>query len=209
MNAQGNPTAVCFSAGTNSGNSISWQLQFQYATSGDYGQIYDPNGAFLTFMTANGQEQNEVYQNEGGRLTNIIASTTASDGSAVQDCTTAYVEGPAGGNPNASITNQLVSSNQSYPSSSSYPSGGTPNLMAQLAVKESSYAQFRRPDEGNANLYDGVAGKWPFESNDGASHIGLMQVMTDANEKFDPNAWNWVTNASDGVGLFSGAPPTE
>ena len=66
-NAQGNPTAACFSAATNSGNSISWQLQLQYATSGGppYAQIYDPNGV-LTFSTASGQEQNQVYMNEGG-----------------------------------------------------------------------------------------------------------------------------------------------
>jgi hypothetical protein len=142
----------------------------------------------------------------------------------VQDCTAAYIEGPAGGIPNAAITNQLVSSSQSYPSSSSYPSGGTPNLMAQVAVYESSYAQFLQPPQppGNVDLWNlnkhtggAIAGKWPLESklnsgiSDGGTHIGLMQVVTDTAQSSDPNAWNWVTNAADGVNLFSGTPPSE
>jgi hypothetical protein len=205
VNVAGNPEAVCFSAETNTGNSISWQLQLQYTTSGGYAPIYDPNGAFLTFSTTNGQQKNKVYQNEGGRLTNIIASTTASDGSTVQDCTNAYIEGPAGGIPNASITTEL---DTLYPASPSYPNDGTQhlNLLTGVAWVESSYSQFRRPDEGNANLYNGVNGKWPYESVGGGKYIGLMQRQTASNQASDPNAWSWITNASDAVNLFSGTP---
>jgi len=66
-----------------------------------------------------------------------------------------------------------------------------------------------------ANTNGAIVAKWPIESqkpgglSDGGSHIGLTQVMTDPNQTPDPNAWNWITNASDGVNLFSGTPPTE
>src|SRR5216684_7469867 len=66
-----------------------------------------------------------------------------------------------------------------------------------------------------ANTNGAIAAKWPIESqkpgglSDGGSHIGLLQTMTDPNQTPDPNAWNWITNASDGVNLFSGTPPTE
>jgi hypothetical protein len=44
-------------------------------------------------------------------------------------------------------------------------------------------------------LYDDVGNNlWPFESNDGGSHIGLMQVPTTMN-----TAWDWKTNTYDGV----------
>ena len=86
--------------------------------------------------------QNEVYQSEGGQI-QMVANTTASDGSTVYDCAISYVEGPSGGvTPNLVITNQLVTSPASYSNSASYPSGGTPGLMAQVAEVESSYQQF-------------------------------------------------------------------
>lgn len=173
---------------------------------------------------------NEVYQNEGGQV-QVTASTVATDSSIVTDCANFYVEGPAGGIPNSTITNQLVSSGQSYQSSPSYPSGGTSNLMAQVAVYESGYAQFLEPPQPpkNVDLYKlyantngAIAAKWPLESrltsglSDGGSHIGLTQVATDPNQITataplipDPDAWNWVTNAADGVNLFSGSPPSE
>jgi len=98
--------------------------------------------------------------------------------------------------------------------------------MAQVAAKESSYAQFQtpalcnmHPDLWSLDATYGILAKWPEEpynysngtctGTDGGSHIGLMQVMTDSNQTSDPNAWNWVTNAADGVGLFSGTPPAE
>src|SRR5579875_974863 len=224
VNGQGKPTSVCFSAETSNNVLVNWQLQLQYATSGGLAQIYDPNEAFLTFTTSSSSSQNHIYTNEGGQLTDITGSTVASDGSTVQDCTNAYIEGPAGGITNSVITSQLEQSPQSYPNSSSYPSGGTPSLLAQAAVYESGYAQFLEPPQPpkNFDLYNlfakssgEIAAKWPLESrlsdglSDGGSHIGLLQVMTDANQSTDPNAWNWVTNATDGVNLFSGDPPAE
>jgi hypothetical protein len=98
--------------------------------------------------------------------------------------------------------------------------------MAQVAVYESlgSYGQFLEPPQPpkNVDLYNlyantngAIAAKWPIESqkpgglSDGGSHIGLIQTMTDPNQTVDPNAWNWSTNGSDGVNLFSGTPPSE
>jgi hypothetical protein len=47
-----------------------------------------------------------------------------------------------------------------------------------------------------------IAAKWPNESRvDGGSHIGLMMFPTTT-----ADAWNWLTNTTDGVNLFSGAP---
>ena len=182
--------------------------------------------------------QNHVYQSEGGQLT-VTATATLSDGGTVEDCTKAYVEGPAGGiYPNSIITNQLAGTGQSYPNSypnsayypnTYYPKDGTatPDLAAQIAAHESSYTQFQTPAlcNGHPDLWGldatyGILAKWPEEpyvydennvctGTDGGSHIGLMQVMTDADQSSDPNAWNWVTDTGDGVGLFSGTPPTE
>jgi hypothetical protein len=94
--------------------------------------------------------------------------------------------------------------------------------MAQVAVYESSYTQFLEPPQPpkNVDLYNlfantNIAAKWPLEGkldsglSDGGGHIGLMQVMTDPNQTPDPNAWNWITNANDGVNVFSGTPPSE
>jgi hypothetical protein len=142
-----------------------------------------------------------------------------------------------GGILNSVITDQLAGTGSSYPNSypnsASFPTGGTQSLLAQVAVYESlgAYAQFLEPPQPPKNvdlwnlykLTNGeIAAKWPIESqlsggiSDGGSHIGLMQVMTDPNQITapagmtpDPNAWNWMTNADDGVGLFSGTPPTE
>lgn len=48
--------------------------------------------------------------------------------------------------------------------------GVTRNLLTGIAMKESSYRQF-----SDRTLF-GYAGKWPLESYDGGSHIGLMMV---------------------------------
>lgn len=196
----GNATAACFSAGTNTGNQISWTANLQYATSGGFGTINDQR----TFTTASGVMQNEVYQSEGGQI-QMVANTTASDGSTVYDCAISYVEGPSGGvTPNSVITNQLVTSPASYSNSASYPSGGTPGLMAQVAEVESSYQQFVYSDlYFDLESYEFVA-KWPNECPGGGACIGLMQV----GPTIASSAWSWIINAETGVNLFSGNPPS-
>jgi hypothetical protein len=158
----------------------------------------------------------QTYQSEGGEL-KATATTTTTDGSTVQDCVTFYLEGPAGGIPDPSITSQLTSL---YEASKSYPTDGTatPNLMTGIAEHESSYHQFLTPAEPpyNFDLFKldskfGIAAKWPFESqvggvSNGGTNIGLMQVATSS-----INTWKWqdptpaaAANANDGVNLFSG-----
>jgi hypothetical protein len=146
----------------------------------------------------------------------VTASTTAPDGSTVNDCVVFYVEGPAGGIPNGDITNEITSTSasypNSYPNSPSYPSGGTQDLMAQVATYESSYEQFRNPGVGGApDLFNlesqyGISAKWPVESPMTAqyasgSFIGLMQVP-----ETNTDAWSWAIDAADGVSIFSGDP---
>jgi hypothetical protein len=204
---------VPFTATTNTGNPINWTVTLNYATSGN-------TGAIPPDIRNPGNGQSETYQSEGGQL-KAMAQSTAADGSPVQDCVTSYVEGPAGGIPSGSITAQL---DQLYPASSSYQTGGsaTPNLMTGIAMRESTYTQFRTPQECNFDLFKldanfGVLAKWPYETekancvSDGGSHIGLMQIATAANQSSDPNAWKWAdpstaaaANANDAVNLFSG-----
>jgi hypothetical protein len=63
LNAQGNPTAVCLSAGTNTGNPVSWTATLNYVTSGKIGNSTDPRNFTTNSVTP---VQNEVYQSEGG-----------------------------------------------------------------------------------------------------------------------------------------------
>jgi hypothetical protein len=80
---------VPFSAGTVTGNSINWAVTVNYATSGGYGAF---SNTLPSFQTASGATQNQTFQSEGGQV-RVIASTTASDGSPVQDCVTFYIDG--------------------------------------------------------------------------------------------------------------------
>jgi hypothetical protein len=188
---------VPFTGTTDSGSSINWTATLHYLTSGGYG---GPDPAARTFTTASGAEHDETYQSIGGQL-RVTARTTA-NGRTLQDCVTFYVEGPETGIPNPTITTRL---DTLYPQSQSSPSGGTPNLMTGVAMHESSYHQFLRPSEGDADLFNlystlGIAAKWPYESQgNGGRYIGLMMVQTT-----NPDAWNWLTNTTDAINLFSG-----
>jgi hypothetical protein len=195
--------------------------------------ITDPHPAFQT--DAVGTPHNEVFSNEGGEVT-ATASTMAPDGSPISDSITFYVEGPIGGipgpptptNPQDVITPLLDSL---YQSSYSYkndlagdPNGGVPtsNLMTGIAWRESQYRQFTSPSDNppNSDLYPPIDGKWPNENVqttqvDRGTNIGLMQARTalyqitaPSGSTPDPNAWNWVTDATDGVAIFSNGSAT-
>lgn len=227
----GYPSAACYSAVTLSGNSINWTTQLQYFTSaykttGVGTQIIDSP---RSFNTPSGNSQHEVYQNEGGQV-QVTATSTAADGSSVEDCTTFYVEGPAGGIPgpeagaNDVITPALVNL---YTKSASYPKDGTAtsNLMTGIAERETNYRQFTSPEDNppNSDLWSlyvsskmQIAAKWPDENVQTSkvqrgAYIGLMQRQTAGNQQSDPNAWKWAdpdptapANANDAVNLFSG-----
>jgi hypothetical protein len=188
---------VPYNASTTTGNMINWAPSLSYKTSGGDGSTFK---SLPGFSTTSGQEQGETYQSEGGQI-QATASTTAGDGSSVNDCVTFYIDGPQSGIPNTTITSQLDSL---YPQSQSYPTDGTAttNLMTGVAMKESSYAQFYYPGQGvvpQPDLYPGVYGKWPQEGAGGGAYIGLMQIATTF-----PDAWDWTMNTSDAVNLFSG-----
>jgi hypothetical protein len=207
--------SVPYIAGTNTTNPVSWSAVLNYKTSGGYGITFD---TLPSFGTVNNEEHDETYQSEGGQV-QATASTTASDGSTVNDCVTFYVDGPQTGIPNATITGQLdglYQGSNSYPTDRTGQYPPTPNLMTGVAEKESMYAQFETPEvcPYHPDLWDlyanyGILAKWPEEpyvssggvctGTDGGTHIGLMQMATTF-----PDAWDWTTNASDAVNLFSG-----
>ncbi len=196
--------ALSFSAGTSTGKPINWNVALHYQSSGGY-----PNPATdPTPLTFQGTSYSySGYQSIGGQV-NVSASTTAPDGTAVNDCVTFYVEGPETGIPNSAITGRL---DQLYTSSASYTQylndgTSTPNLMTGVAETESTYRQFDAPPTNNPDLYGlyndyQIAAKWPLESptNPSGQCIGLLQVPTT-----DPNAWDWTTNTLAGVNLFIG-----
>lgn len=210
-NATGN---VTFSAGTNTGKPISWTSNLHYQSSGGYPMpATDPTP--LTFQGTTYAYSG--YQAIGGQV-KTTAQITALDGSTVTDCVTSYVEGPATGIPNTTITARL---DQLYPASASYAQylndgTETPNLFTGVAEHESSYQQFQTPAEANPNsdlfgLYAnfGIPAKWPKENLKTntiprGEFIGLLQVMTT-----DPDAWDWTANTQDGINLFSGGSSTD
>lgn len=172
---------VQFTAASGTGGSISWLNQLHYLTSGGYGGP-DPapvtnNGASFSYPG---------YQSIGGQVV-AAASTTAADGSTVQDCVTFYVDGVQSPSP-LDPTSQLVSL---------YSNGATPHLMTGLATHESGYSQFHYPGDGSPaepDVFNGIDGLWPYESNGGGQFIGLMMVPTT-----DTDAWDWTQNTTDGV----------
>lgn len=199
---------ISFAAGTSTGNPISWTASLHYQSSGGYpNPATDP--APLQFPGATYDYPG--YNSIGGQVT-ATAQTTASDGSAIRDCVTFYVEGPDTGIPDTTITSQLDSL---YQQSQGYPTDGTAtgNLMTGVAEHESGYHQFLYPDEATANqnpdlfsLYKNfqIDAFWPTENlptqyAGPGQYIGFMQVPTT-----DPDAWDWTTNTADAVNLFSG-----
>jgi hypothetical protein len=197
---------VQFTAGDSSGNAINWTARLHYLSSGGYG---GPDRSPLNFTGTSYSYPG--YESIGGQVA-TIASTTAADGSSVQDCVTFYVEGPESGIPEPTITSQL---DTLYQQSQSYPTDGTAtlDLMTGVAERESSYHQFLYPNElvpgQNPDLFNLYANYqidafWPTENLKTqyvgpGQYIGLMQVATT-----NPDAWDWSVNTGDGVNLFNG-----
>ena len=140
--------------------------------------------------TSSGEEHDETYQSAGGQV-QVTASTTASDGSTIQDCLTYYIDGVQSTSP-LDPTAQLLNL---------YSNGETTGLMTGEAEEESAYHQFKYPGQGSPaapDLFNGIQGLWPYESGGGGSHIGPMMVPTT-----DGDAWDWTQNTSDGVNSTS------
>ena len=135
----------------------------------------------------------------------------------VYDCMTAYVEGVDYDDLTSSTINGRLGG--VYTSSQYYPTDGTgtSNLMAAIAMKESSCRQFATREDFNSrsrDLFDLVANYdiyalFPHENQIPGSgvaigdKIGLMQVDTTSID-----AWDWEFNTCHGVTLFAGDDPT-
>jgi hypothetical protein len=164
---------------------MNWNNVLAYQTSGGKGGI----SSSLPFTTSPGMIQPEVYTNIGGQVT-----STVTQGSQNQKVTF-FITGTS--IPDTTITSEL----------DSLYNGKTPNLMTGIAEVESSYAQF-----SSRALY-GVNAFWPTEGPDGGSHVGLMMDCVVPTSKKAPCGndqktwagieWNWQTNASNGVTLFT------
>ena len=157
-------------------NLADWNVKLEYATSGGLGGSEDPR----TFQTQApiSPAHEEQYKSMGGKLT-INATATVNGQRENAPPVNAFIVGIA--IPDQQITDRLLKLYH----------GATPNLMTGIAQQESSYRQFRV-----LTLY-GINERWPNESFDGGSHVGLMQVETNMRD-----AWDWEANTQEGVKVF-------
>jgi|SRR5215213_84649 len=163
-------------AAPNENNLVDWNVKLEYATSGNRGASEETR-AFQTQAPAT-VSHDETYNSKGGKIT-VNAKTTIDSKTENATPVTAFIVGAS--IPNQQITDRLIS----------IYNGATPNLMTGIAQRESSYQQFRV-----MTLY-GISARWPNESFDGGSHVGLMQVEISMS-----HAWNWEDNTRDAVNLF-------
>ena len=160
---------ISFLAQTNGDALTKWTVKLQYQPAS--GRTF--SGPSMTFDTPPGSTQTETYTGVGGQLT-VNAKQGPTTGSVTATITGVSI-------PNGTITSELVT----------LYDGATPNLMTGIAERESSYLQFTQ-----SMLYNQTA-LWPTLSSD-ASHVGLMQVVTNMDHAFD-----WVDNAAFAVSLFA------
>jgi len=156
-------------------NKIDWNLFLEYKTSGGK----DGGTNTRKFSTFPADIHQETYKSMGGRV-KVNASTTIDKQELKAEEVKITITGVA--IPDSIITNRLVDL---------YRTGATPRLMTGIAMKESSYMQF-----SNRTLY-GHYDRWPRESYDSGSHIGLMMVSTTVER-----AWDWLTNTDYGVSVI-------
>ncbi len=158
------------------GGNIDWRPALEYATSGNRGAT----NLTRAFQTTSGQTSNQVYASEGGRITVNATATIGQARAVVAQPPRFTVTGVQ--IPDAEITDRLVA----------LYAGATPRILTGISTVESTYRQF-----GTSTLY-GRADRWPLESFDGGSHIGLMQVAVSL-----APAWNWLTNTQGGADVFN------
>jgi hypothetical protein len=155
--------------------SVDWNVLLEYQTSGGRGASENRR----TFQTQAGRTHDETYQSMGGRLT-VNANAVINSQTVNADPVTATITG-------VPIADNLITARLE----TLYRNGDTPRLPTGISQVESTYRQF-----AVITLYN-RADRWPTESFDGGSHIGLMQMPV-AMEV----AWNWESNTRDGVSLF-------
>ena len=157
---------------------INWTLDLEYDTTISRG----PWTSQKTFQTQHDTIHHETYSSEGGEIeVNAEASLDGVPLTANQVFTVTGVS-----IPDEVITERLIN----------LYNGATPNLLTGIATVESGigcYCQFYEIAK-----YD-VTDRWPRESYDGGSHIGLMQVPVAMED-----AWNWLTNTQTAANIITG-----
>lgn len=160
---------------SNTDGPVSWTVDLEYATSGGRGQTQQQD----RFKSQSGSAAQKSYASRGGRLQ--VQASAKLNGSTVETCTLQYFYVIGVPIPDNEITTRLVGLYR----------GATARLMTGIVTVESAYQQFR-----TFTLYNKSA-RWPNESYDGGSHMGLMQMPTTL-----VRAWDWLVNTRDGVRLF-------
>jgi hypothetical protein len=174
-----NSATLPLSASSNCpGTSATWVLQFSYTTAGGTTfQSQDVSATSTLGQTTNWQSPAGL-----GGLGNATATASVTGATApVSSLILAYIDGIT--IPSSTIITQLRGL---------YSGGATPDLLADIAMQESSYSQFV-----SRTLY-GTAGLWPLESGgNGGQYVGLMQVPNAMGVAFD-----WVQNTQAGASVF-------
>lgn len=154
---------------------VEFSTKLEWATARGHGQTLTTE----RFSASGTNAVKRTYTAKGGKLT-VDASFTEDARTAVARPVTAFIVGSA--IPDSDITSRLYS----------LYGGATPGLLTGIAMRESSYAQFK-----DVSKY-GQTVRWPNESDDGGSHIGLMQVVTTYER-----AWDWHANTEYAARLFT------
>lgn len=181
-----------FDAQSTQTDPISWTLKLSYTTSGGVGpfEIEIP-----PFSTQPNVAQNQIFKGEGGSL-QVSASQDSSEVSENE-----IISGPPDQLVEGWITARLMAL---YPLGSQ--AGYTAQLLCDIAMKESSYLQFKRK-----NLY-GLSALWPNENYPtkdvpAGAHIGLMQVATTGEGVTSATsmavAFDWMVNTQKGADNFN------
>jgi hypothetical protein len=213
----GSVPMITFSTTVGKSQTAKWKYSLSYITSGGLTAPAVAGDKPPDFETkgSGSKTVDSAFPGLGGEM--AVSATAAG----ISNTATGYVSGilaSAGGVPDSLITTQLgtlydkltcsapscptsyQTSNSCAPSSTCQPyqpDTSNPILLAQVAMEESSYAQFSQE-----TLY-GVDTFWPHESPEAkfaaGAYIGLMMVPLSMG-----NAWNWLTNTSAGAAVFQG-----
>ena len=179
---------IAFSAsGTAATGKVSWTVTMEYDTDTPH-QLPSLETAFNT----NGTGTKAIYyQSRGGR--GRVQAIGGSSQAPVEACPLEYFYVVGSAISATDVTARLQGL---------YSHGATPRLLTGIAFRESSYHQFVSRDK-----YGHVA-LWPNESSqDGGSHVGLMQVGTGTSSGVSgaqgvKNAWDWQENTKFAADLF-------
>jgi hypothetical protein len=157
-----------------------WTLLFSYTTTG--GATYTDTQVTSTTINAPNNYNYNTSPGDAGQVS--LSASALLAGQQFNVKYTVYVDGTA--IPSATITNRLVG----------LYSGATAGLLTGIAWVETAenYQQFV-----SRSLYQVPSGLWPIEGP-GGGYVGLMMVPNSCLL----NAFDWMTNTSQGLSIFNG-----